>query len=113
MKPRRLYCILSAAALLVIILMYFCLLYLMGTELEDHWKSFVTTGTHAAYFTAVFTNPKVLACLAAVAGTGIAAVISEAKAIRREERGALILLILVCLALLCFSFFFYVMLKVL
>ena len=113
MKRDKLYCILSAAALLVIILMFFCLLYLMGTELEDHWKYLVTTGSHASYFRAFFTNPKILACLTAVAGTVIAAVISDEKAIRREERGALFLLILVCLTLLSFSFFFYVLLKAL
>ena len=91
----------------------YVLIYVFDSELEDHWKSFVTTGSHAAYFSAVFSNPKVLACLAAVLGTGIAAIVADARAIRREETGAPVLLILVCLSLAVFAVLFWLMLNVL
>ena len=113
MNRRKAYPFFSVAAMLLSILALFMLLYLSGSELEDHWKSFVTTGDHAAYLAAVFSNPKVLACLAAVLGTGIAAIAVDARAIHREERGALILLILVCLSLAAFAVLFWLLLKVL
>ena len=113
MNRRKAYPFFSVAAMLLSILALFVLIYLSGSELEDHWKSFVTTGDHAAYLAAVLSNPKVLACLAAVLGTGIAAIAVDARAIRREERGALILLILVCLSLAAFAVLFWLLLKVL
>lgn len=86
MNRRKAYPILSVAAILVSILALFVLIYFSGGELEDHWKSFVTTGSHTDYLIAVFSNPKVLTCLAAVLGIGIAAIIVDARAIHREER---------------------------
>ena len=113
MKRVKPYILLSVAAILVSMLAFFVLIYLDDTELLDHWKLFVTSGDHAAYYSAVFSNPKVLACLAAVLLTGIAAIVADASAIRREERGALVLLILVCLALAAFAVLFWMMLKTL
>lgn len=113
MNRRKAYPIHSVAAILVSILALFVLIYLSGGELEDHWKSFVTTGSHTDYLIAVFSNPKVLTCLAAVLGIGIAAIIVDARAIHREERGSLILLILVCLSLAAFAVLFWLLLKVL
>ena len=107
MKRIRLYPILSAAAILAAGIGFHLLCYLLTAELEDPFKLFVVTGSRAAYLSAVFSNPKVLACLAAVLGTGAAAIVMDARAVRREERGSLFLLILVSLDMVAFALLFW------
>lgn len=71
--------------------MFFLLCELAWNELEDHRKVFVTSGSHTADYSAVFSNLKDLACLGAVLLTGIAAAAADIRAIRREETGSAML----------------------
>ena len=111
MKRIKLYPVLSAASILVSAIALDLLCGLLPDELE-HFRILVTQGG-AAYCARVFSHPGVPACLAAVLGTGTAAIVTDARAIRREERGALVLLILVSLALLVFAVLFWVCLQAL
>ncbi|MBQ2618243.1 MAG: hypothetical protein IJK24_00455 [Oscillospiraceae bacterium] len=113
MKRIKLYPILSAAAILAAVIAFVLLCYLLQVELEDHYKVFVVTGNHASYYSIVFSNPGVLACLAAVLVTGAAAIGTDARAIHQEERGSLVLLTLVCLTLLSFALLFWLAVKML
>ena len=111
MKRIKLYPVLSAAAILVAVVAFDLVCGFLPDGL-DYYHMLVTLGRNA-YYSMVFSHPGVLTCLAAVLGTGTAAIVTDARAIRREERGALVLLILVSLALLVFAVLFWVCLQAL
>ena len=109
MKRIKLYPILSVGAILAAVIAFDLVCGFLPHE-ADYYPILVTGG-RAAYYSMVFTNPGVLACLAAVLVPGAAAIVADARAIRREERGSLVLLILVCLTLVLFALLFWLIVK--
>ena len=109
MKRLKLYPILSAGAILAAVIAFDLVCGFLPHEPELYY--ILVTGGHGAYYTMVFSHPGVLACLAAVLVTGAAAIVMDARAIRQEERGSLVLLILVCLTLAAFALLFRLTVK--
>ena len=111
MKRLKLYPLLSAAAILTAVIAFDLVCGFLPHE-SERYHILVTCG-HGAYYHMVFSHPGVLACLAAVLVTGAAAIATDARAVRQEERGSLVLLILVCLTLANFALLFWLTVKTL
>ncbi len=111
MKRLKLYPILSAGAILAAAIAFDLVCGFLPHESE--YYHILVTGGHGTYYSMVFSHPGVLACLAAVLVTGTAAVVTDVRAVRREERGSLVLLILVCLTLAAFALLFWLTVKTL
>ena len=109
MKRLKLYPILSAGAILAAVIAFDLVCGFLPHEPE--YYHILVTGGHGAYYSMVFSHPGVLACLAAVLVTGTAAIVMDIRAIRQEERGSLVLLILVCLTLVSFALLFWLTVK--